>query len=214
LLQKKGKRVESNNQKTIPFSKRAKASQVREVQMAKGIPATRNDTLNPAVELIYTSDDKGNLIALEPREKLHLTSSSKLHAAVIGMIRRKNGKYLLQWRSAKKLGGSRLDVSATTHVRKGETYETALQRSFRKELHIRENVPLDYMFDFRYTENLGEHKENEFCKVYTGRYDGAYEPDRDEIDSVEFMGIDELKEFVAKNEKKATKWLRETVKRM
>jgi isopentenyl-diphosphate delta-isomerase len=174
----------------------------------------RNDVVDPTVELIYTSDDKGNLIALEPREKLHLTVSSKLHAAVIGMIRRKDGTYLLQWRSSKKLGGSRLDVSATTHVRKGETYETALQRSFRKELHIKDSVPLNHMFDFRYTEDLGDHKENEFCKVYAGDYDGAYEPDPDEIDSVEFMGIDGMKEFVVKNETKATKWLRETVKRM
>ncbi len=182
--------------------------------MSRNISEIRNDIVNPAVELIYTSDDKGNLLALEPREKLHLTVSSKLHAAVIGMIKRKDGKYLLQWRSAKKLGGSRLDVSATTHVRGGETYETALQRSFRKELRIKENVPLDHMFDFRYTEDLGNHKENEFCKVYSGKYDGKYEPDRDEIDSVEFMGVDEMKEFVRKNEKKTTKWLRETVKRM
>jgi isopentenyl-diphosphate Delta-isomerase len=172
------------------------------------------DIARPAVEMIYTSDDKGNLIALEPREKLHLTMSSKLHAAVIGMIRRKNGKYLLQWRSANKLGGSRLDVSATTHVRKGETYETALQRSFGKELRIKENVQMNHLFDFRYAEDLGDYKENEFCKVYVGNYDGPYELDHNEIDSVELMGVEELREFVAKNRPKATKWLRETVKRM
>ena len=168
----------------------------------------------PLLEMIYTSDERGNLIELEPREKLHLAVSSRLHAAVIGMIQRKDGKYLLQWRSAKKLGGERIDVSATTHVRKDETYETALQRSFGKELHIRESVPLTHLFDFRYTEELGDHKENEFCKVYLGRYDGAYEPDHDEIDTVEFMGLEEMKEFVSANEAKATKWFRETVKRM
>jgi isopentenyl-diphosphate Delta-isomerase len=182
----------------------------KNVTSESGNDRSRNQT----VEMIYTSDDKGNLISLESREKLHLTVSSKLHAAVIGMIRRKDGKYLLQWRSLNELGGGRLDVSATTHVRKGETYETALQRSFAKELHIKEKVPLEHMFDFSYTEDLGDHKENEFCKVYAGNYDGAYEADREDVDSVEFMRIDELKEFVAKNEKKATKWLLETVNRM
>jgi isopentenyl-diphosphate delta-isomerase len=167
-----------------------------------------------ALEMIYTSDEHGNLIELESREKLHLAVSSRLHAAVIGMIQRKDGKYLLQWRSAKKLGGSRLDVSATTHVRKDETYESALQRSFGKELHIKENIPLKHLFDFRYTEELGDRKENEFCKVYLGEYDGDYEPDEDEIDTVEFMSLNEMKNFVGANEKKATKWLRETVKRM
>jgi isopentenyl-diphosphate delta-isomerase len=169
---------------------------------------------NGTIEMIYTSDDKGNLIGLESREKLHLTVSSKLHAAVIGMILRKDGKYLLQWRSQNELGGGRLDVSATTHVRKGETYESALQRSFAKELHITADVPLNHLFDFRYTEDLGDHKENEFCKVYAGNYNGDYEADKEDIDSIEFMSLEELKNFVSNNEKKATKWLRETVKRM
>ncbi len=153
-------------------------------------------------------------MTLESREKLHLTVSSKLHAAVIGMIQRKDGKYLLQWRSGKKLGGSRLDVSATTHVREGETYESALQRAFGKELGISEVPMLAHLFDFKYIEDLGDHKENEFCKVYCGRYDGEYYPNPDEIDSVEFMSLGDMRNFVSVSEGKTTKWLRETVKRM
>ena|SRR5579872_6253681 len=164
--------------------------------------------------MIYTSDEKGNLLSLEPRETLHLAVSSKLHAAVIGMIIRSDGKFLLQWRSAKKLGGSRLDVSATTHVRENESYESALQRSFEKELRIKDIVPLQHQFDFRYQEELGDHKENEFCKVYVGSYNGKYDPNPDEIDSVEFMSVEEMKEFVLAKSERATKWLRETVKRM
>src|SRR5438128_257961 len=93
-------------------------------------------------ELIYTVDSSGNLLALEPRDILHQAKSSKLHAAIIGMLIRKDHKYLLQWRASNKLGGSRLDVSATTHIRKGETYETAARRSFDIELRIKEPVRL------------------------------------------------------------------------
>jgi isopentenyl-diphosphate Delta-isomerase len=164
--------------------------------------------------MIYTVDEEGNLLVLESREKLHFTKSSKRHAAVIGMILRKDGKYVLQWRGPKKLGGERLDVSATTHVRENETYEKALQRSFAHELRIRVEVPLKHAFDFRYEEDLGDHKENEYCKVFIGSYEGTYEPNPDEIDSLEFMTLPELKNFVQTNETKATKWLRETVKRM
>jgi isopentenyl-diphosphate Delta-isomerase len=165
-------------------------------------------------ELIYTVDEWGNLLNLEPRENLHLTKSSKRHAAVIGMILRNDGKLLVQWRASNKLGGNRLDVSATTHVRKGETYESALQRSFENELKVKTLIPLIHAFDFRYEEDLGDHKENEFCKVYFGRYDGKYEPNPEEIDSVEFMTLAELQKFVSEKSEKATKWLRETVKRM
>ncbi len=165
-------------------------------------------------ELIYTVDESGNLRDLEPREYLHLSRTSKRHAAVIGMIRRNDGKFLVQWRATNKLGGNRLDVSATTHVRKGETYESALQRSLENELGIRTQVPLMHSFDFRYEEELGDHRENEYCKVYYCEYDDALKPNPDEIDSVEFMSLEELKKFVAENSAQSTKWLRETVKLM
>jgi isopentenyl-diphosphate delta-isomerase len=167
-----------------------------------------------APEMIYTVDESGKLLVLESRETLHLATSSKRHAAVIGMILRKDGAYLVQWRAANKLGGSRLDVSATTHVREDETYESALQRSFENELRVDTVVPLKHAFDFKYEEELGTHKENEYCKVYVGYYDGKFLPNPEEIDSLEFMKISELKDFVKNSEIKATKWLRETVRRM
>ena len=165
-------------------------------------------------EMIYTSDESGNLLVLESRKKLHLTPTSRRHAAVIGMILKDEKTYLVQWRASNKLGGSRLDVSATTHVREGETYESALQRSFANELNIKETFTLEHAFDFRYEEDLGERRENEYCKVFIGTYEGKYTPNPDEIDSVEFMTLDELKDFLVKSPAKATKWLRETVKRM
>jgi len=177
-----------------------------------GETASKEGTKSP--EMIYTTDEAGKLLVLEPREILHLTKSSRRHAAVIGMIVRKDKKFLIQWRSKNKLGGSRLDVSATTHVRKSESYETALQRSFENELRIRDEVSLDHVFDFRYEEDLGEHKENEYCKVFFGRYDGDFEANPEEIDTVEFMTLNELKSWLRENEGKATKWLRETVKRI
>ncbi len=167
-----------------------------------------------AQEMIYTVDTLGNLLVLESRETLHLAKFSKLHAAVIGMLIRKNGKYLLQWRASNKLGGSRLDVTATTHVRKGETYESAVQRSFQNELRIKRSISLEHSFDFVYQEELGEQKENEYCKVFVGQYDGEYELNPLEIEKVDFMTLRELKDFVSKNEEKATKWLRETANRM
>ncbi|MDG6905078.1 MAG: NUDIX domain-containing protein [Nitrososphaerota archaeon] len=168
----------------------------------------------PSSELIYTVDESGNLLNLEPREELHLTKTSKRHAAVIGMLIRKDEKFLVQWRSSSKLGGDRLDVSATTHVKKGETYESATLRSFEKELSISSKIQLVHGFDFRYEEDLGDHKENEYCKVYIAKYDGKFEPNPEEIDSVEFMSLEELQEFIRSKSEKATKWLRETVTRM
>lgn len=201
------------------YHSRIASSRIAEISKLQVCPfALKNQEVKTgetlAVEMIYTVDESGNLMVLESREKLHLTKTSKRHAAVIGMILRKNGKYVLQWRGAKKLGGSRLDVSATTHVRENETYEKALQRSFGHELRVKQEVPLKHAFDFRYEEDLGDHKENEYCKVYIGSYEGEFYPNPDEIDHLEFMTLHEMKMFVDENESKTTKWLRETVKRM
>ncbi len=151
---------------------------------------------------------------MQKKEDLHLTTLSKRHAAVIGMVSRKDGKFLVQWRAPNKLGGGRLDVSATTHVREGETYESALRRSFENELGIKELIPLTHAFDFRYEENLGDHKENEYCKVFYGKYDGEYSINSDEIDSVKFVTVQELSELAGEKSGKATKWLKETATRM
>jgi len=191
------------------------SSRITEISSGKASSRKLMEGSTPSSrEMIYTVDEFGNLLALESRETLHFARSSKRHAAVIGMIQRSDGSYVVQWRAANKLGGSRLDVSATTHVRENETYEKALQRSFGNELRINVKVPLKHVFDFRYEEELGERKENEYCKVYIGSYDGPYDPNPDEIDSIKFMGLQELKEFVRKNQAKSTKWLRETVMRM
>src|SRR5207245_9108248 len=100
------------------------------------------------------------------------------------------------------------------HIRKGETYESAARRSFDIELRIKEPVRLEHLFDFTYQEELGNRKENEFCKVFLGRHDGKFEPNPSEIDQIELLTFQELKNFVLENEEKTTKWLRETVKRM
>ncbi|HZW55244.1 MAG TPA: NUDIX domain-containing protein [Nitrososphaerales archaeon] len=165
-------------------------------------------------EKIYTVDEKGQLLTLDFRETLHRRVTSRRHAAVIGMLQRHDNKFLVQWRAGKKLGGDRLDVSATTHVRKGETYESALQRSFENELRVTGTIPLRHVFDFTYEEELGDNKENEFCRVFFGSYDGSFEPNPDEIDRVDFMSLQQLREFIANDERKSTKWLRETVKRI
>jgi isopentenyldiphosphate isomerase len=177
-------------------------------------PEADTENSGKSVEMIYTSDDNGSLISLEPRTSLHMARTSKRHAAVIGMLQRNDGAFLLQWRAPNKLGGSRLDVSATTHIREAETYESAVLRSFNSELGITKKLELEHLFDFTYEEELGERKENEFCRVFRASYDGSYRPNPDEIERVQFMTLKELKQFVARSPERVTKWLRVTVEKM
>lgn len=112
------------------------------------------------------------------------------------------------------MGGDRLDVSATTHVRKGEDYIAALKRCLKNELEISGITEITPLLDFKYEEELGENMENEYCRVYKVRFDGKTRVNRNEADYIEYLGLDVLKTRAAREPSTITKWLRETLDRV
>jgi isopentenyldiphosphate isomerase len=124
------------------------------------------------------------------------------------------GEVLLQRRGRAKLGGERWDVSAASHVRTGETYETAIGRCVLHELGIEQVVPWQSMVSYVYTERIGDHSENEFCRLFTGRYDGPLRPNPSELDELSWVRLADLVAKVRANPTPYTSWLREAVIRL
>lgn len=120
---------------------------------------------------------------------------------------------LLQRRGNSKLGGNRWDVSATSHVRYGETYETAIVRCLRHELGIVEPIAWRRTLDYLYTERLGTHSENEFCALFTGQYDGALHPNPTELSGVRWLSLADLLAEMNADPLPYTRWLQEAVTR-
>ena len=130
------------------------------------------------------------------------------------LIENGRGEILLQRRRQSKLGGGRWDASAASHVRKGEDYEAAISRCAAHELGVMQAVPWRRILSYVYTERLGDYSENEFCALFTGRYDGPLHPNDAELDELKWVRLTDLADSIAADPTPYTSWLREAVTRL
>jgi isopentenyl-diphosphate delta-isomerase len=159
-------------------------------------------------EILILVDDNDNELGTDTRENCH-SGRGKRHRAYTALLFHE-GKMLLQQRSMKKLlWPGAWDVSFTSHVYPGETYQQAASRRARQELDARVGELSD-VHSFVYFAPQGENAENEFCRVLVGDFDGKIRPDPNEIMSVRWATLGEVKSEVASRPDSYTPWFRLT----
>jgi len=120
----------------------------------------------------------------------------------------KEGRMLLQRRSMKKkLWPAYWDVSVTSHVYKGETYEGAGIRRSKQELNVDVKI-LDRKLDYTYWAKFGDYSENEFCVLLTGKLEGPAKPNPEEIMETKYITMDKLGADMSKSPEKYTPWFK------
>lgn len=153
-------------------------------------------------------DDQDNEVGSASREACHRGSGLR-HRAFVLFIENERDEILLQWRCRTKLGGGRWDVSATSHVRKGESYESAISRCAMHELGIEQPVTWRRVLSYVYTERLGDWSENEFCWLIAGRYDGSLRPNYAELSELKWVCLADLESEIRADPVRYTGWLKE-----
>jgi isopentenyl-diphosphate Delta-isomerase len=144
----------------------------------------------PNQEILILVDDNDNEIGTDTRENCH------------------SGKMLLQQRSKKKLlWPGAWDVSFTSHVYPGETYQQAASRRAMEELNARVGH-LEDVHSFVYFAPQGANAENEFCRVLVGEFDGRVIPDEDEMMSVKWAKLSEVKADLRAHPDTYTPWFK------
>ncbi|HEV2226832.1 MAG TPA: NUDIX domain-containing protein, partial [Nitrososphaerales archaeon] len=138
-------------------------------------------------EILILVDDNDNQIGTDTRENCH-SGNGKRHRAYTALVFH-DGKLLLQQRSKKKLlWPGAWDVSFTSHVYPGETYQQAAKRRALQELGA-DVGPLKDMHSFVYFAPQGANAENEFCRVLVGDFDGKITPNSDEMMAVKWATV-------------------------
>lgn len=151
----------------------------------KGTPGS-----GPPQEILVLVDENDNYLGTETREKCHAGKGIRHRAYVVFLFH--EGRLLLQRRSSKKLLWPGFwDVSFTSHVYPGETYQEAAARKGVQELDARFGKLSD-VFGFVYWVPFGENSENEYCKLLVGDFDGRMRPNPDEISEVKYVRLGEL----------------------
>jgi len=148
-------------------------------------------------ETLDIIDEKDEVIATASREECH---EKKLrHRGVQVFILDEEEDFFLQKRGEKKdVFPGLYEGGITGHVLSGETYLQAAVRELKEELGIEvKESDLKEMFRFKILfEN-----EHELITAYLLDYDGTVKMDHNEVESGEFIPVDELKQRIKKNEK-------------
>jgi isopentenyl-diphosphate delta-isomerase len=159
-----------------------------------------------AQEILILVDDNDNEIGTDTRENCH-SGIGKRHRAYTAFMFH-DGKMLLQQRSRKKLlWPGAWDVSFTSHVYPGETYQQAAARRALQELGARVGLLTD-VHSFVYFAPQGDNAENEFCRVLVGDFDGKISPNPDEMMSVRWEKLLDVKADLRAHPDSYTPWFK------
>jgi len=160
----------------------------------------------PKQEILILVDDNDNEIGTDTRENCH-SGVGKRHRAYTALIFH-DDKMLLQQRSEKKLLWPRAwDVSFTSHVYPGETYQEAASRRAQEELGAKVGELSD-VHSFVYFAPQGANAENEFCRVLVGDFDGKITPNPEEMMSVRWARVADLRADVKAHPESYTPWFK------
>lgn len=173
-------------------------------------------------------DANDNFAGYASREECH-SGEGRRHRAFVTLLVDSQNQVTLQKRKH-RLFDNLWDLTAISHplhigevshvsqvskVSKGrdESYQEASDRALKREMGIG-HVPIKKVGAFNYFAKDGENCENEYCAVLTGRYDGQYQPNLDEVYEVKQMAFEEFLTDIRTNPGQYTPWAVLAVKQL
>lgn len=143
-------------------------------------------------ELFVVVDMHDRIIGYRTRYDCH-HNKQLIHRAIGVIIFNDKGQILLQKRSKfKDLNPGMYTLSASGHVSKRETYKQAAQRELQEELGIKLPLKREKKFLLKIIQ------ETEMDCLFSAKSNGPFYPNKDEVESVEFVALDQLPNKLAR----------------
>jgi len=139
-------------------------------------------------------------------EKMEAHQKALLHRAFSVFIFNSKGQMLLQQRAKTKYHSGGLWTNACcSHPRPGEATLDAANRRLFEELGF--TTTLEKVFDFTYKASFENGlTENEFDHVFTGVYNGAIQPDSNEVSSYCYKSMEDIEASLQTHARNFTPW--------
>lgn len=157
-------------------------------------------------ETVILVDENDNFQGYASRGECH-RGKGKRHRAFVTLLFDSQNRVTLQKRKH-RLFDNLWDGVCSHNLRlknKDESYQEASDRALAKEMGIG-HADVNKVGGFNYFAKDGANCENEYCAVLVGKYDGEYEPNKDEVYEVKQMDFAEFIDDMAANPQKYTPW--------
>lgn len=149
-----------------------------------------------------------NDVPIGTAEKMEAHEKALLHRAFSVFIFNSKGEMLLQQRAFEKYHSGGLWTNACcSHPYEGQDTLAAAEKRLQEEMGF--TVPLIKAFTFVYKAPFDNGlTEHEYDHVFTGVYDGAVNPDKEEVAACCFKTIGEIKTLLQQNPEDYTAWFK------
>jgi 8-oxo-dGTP pyrophosphatase MutT (NUDIX family) len=148
--------------------------------------------MDAADELVIIVDKENTEVGVVPRREMR--SGRLRHRATYILVFNSKGELFVQKRTqTKDVFPGYYDIAAGGVVLAGESYEEGALRELEEELGIRE-TPLTSLFDFYHKD---EHIRL-WGRAFTCEYDGELVLQKEEVESGQFMRVEEVFRLAAK----------------
>ena len=162
-------------------------------------------------QTLIVVDDKDNFIEYATRSACHLDRRLR-HRAVVLLVYNDQEKILLQKRHNELFDGL-WDLAGATHPlhREGqdESYQESVERCLKDEWGI--SAPMTRVLTFTYFESDGDQCENEYCVLFTGKYNDRLDPNPDHVYEFKWVTWPELQGELDQAPEQFTPWLKVAV---
>lgn len=154
--------------------------------------------------VLVNPDDK--VLGLMEKQQAHI--NGLLHRAFSVFLFNDKGEMLLQKRaSAKYHSPNQWTNAVCSHPRSGENYLDGAKRRVKEELGI--DVELSEKFNFIYKADVGGGLwEHELDYVFTGSYNSYFNLNKDEVEEVRYISMEDLDKEITENPEKFTEWFK------
>ncbi|CAD7796470.1 Isopentenyl-diphosphate Delta-isomerase [Chryseobacterium aquaeductus] len=157
-------------------------------------------------EYVVLVNSKDDVLGLMEKQQAHI--NGLLHRAFSVFLFNDKGEMLLQKRaSAKYHSPNQWTNAVCSHPRNGETYIDGAKRRLKEELGI--ETALSEKFNFIYKADVGCGLwEHELDYVFTGKYNEDFHLNKNEVEEVRYISMQNLDQEIAQHPEQFTEWFK------
>lgn len=157
-------------------------------------------------EFVVLVNPEDKVLGLMEKQQAHI--NGLLHRAFSVFLFKSNGEMLLQKRASGKYHSPLKWTNAVcSHPRNEETYLEGAKRRVKEELGI--DVELSEKFNFIYKAYVGNGLwEHELDHVFTGTFEGEFYLNKEEVEEVRYISLENLNKEISENPDNFTEWFK------